>query len=78
MFGFSIGEILLLAVIALIVVGPKQLPDFARQIGRLLNDIKRSTSDFAEEMKNQARIDFDVKEVPKPPKPETEKKDDSV
>ncbi len=78
MFGFSVGEILFLAVIALIVIGPKQLPDFARQIGRLMNDIKRSTSDFAEEMKNQARVDLDLKGVPKPPKADTEKKDDPV
>lgn len=68
MFGFSFGEILLLAVIALVVIGPKQLPEFARQIGRLLNEIKRSTSDFAEEMKSQARIDLDLN-APIKPKP---------
>jgi sec-independent protein translocase protein TatB len=76
MFGFSIGEVLVLAVIALIVIGPKQLPEFARQIGRLLNEIKRSTSDFAEEMKQQTRIDLDLEDKPaKPPEP---KKDETT
>ncbi len=58
MFGFSMGEILLLAAIALIVIGPKQLPEFARQIGKVLNEIKRATGHFAEEIKNQAQADF--------------------
>ena len=76
MFGFSVGEVLLLAVIALVVIGPKQLPEFARQIGRLLNEIKRSTSDFAEEMKQQTRIDLELdKKKPEEPEP---KKDETT
>jgi sec-independent protein translocase protein TatB len=71
MFGLSIGEVLLLAVIALIVIGPKQLPEFARQIGRLINEIKRSTNHFAEEMKQQTKIEFDInrQEIAKPEPP---------
>ena len=74
MFGFSLGEVLLLAVIALVVIGPKQLPEFARQIGRLINEIKRSTANFAEEMKEQSSIDFDSDKKPKE-KSEESKKD---
>lgn len=70
MFGFSVGEIFLLAIIALIVIGPKQLPEFARQMGRLINDLKRSTSGFAEELKQQARVDFnDIGRTPEKDKP---------
>ncbi len=36
---------LLLAAIALIVIGPKQLPEVARSIGRFLNELKRVTGD---------------------------------
>lgn len=50
---------LLLGVIALIVIGPRQLPEFARQVGRILNEIKRAAGDFTHEMKNQVRVDFD-------------------
>ncbi len=36
---------LLLAAIALIVIGPKQLPEVARSLGRFLNELKRVTGD---------------------------------
>lgn len=51
------GEILILGAIALIVIGPEDLPKLARQIGRFVNDIKRSTQTFAEDLKEQAKFD---------------------
>lgn len=57
MFGLSMGEILILGAIALIVIGPEDLPKLARQIGRFVNDIKRSTQTFAEDLKEQAKFD---------------------
>ena len=68
MFGLSMGEILLLAAIGLIVIGPKQLPEFARQIGKMLNEIKRATGQFTEEIKNQAQVDVQKPPLP-PPEP---------
>jgi Sec-independent protein translocase protein TatA len=46
MFGFSMGEMLLIMAIALIAIGPKQLPEVARTIGKLMNELKRATGDF--------------------------------
>lgn len=46
MFGFSMGEVLLISVIALIAIGPRQLPEVARTVGKLLNELKRATNDF--------------------------------
>lgn len=46
MFGFSMGEMLLLMAIALIAIGPKQLPEVARTLGKLINELKRATGDF--------------------------------
>ena len=57
MFGLGMSEIILLAVLALIVIGPKELPDLARTIGRFLNELKRSTSDFTEDLREKARFD---------------------
>ncbi len=68
MFGLSIFEIIFLAGLALIVIGPKELPTVARTLGRFLNDLKRTTSGFTEELKQQARIDrIDLNEAPKTP-----------
>ncbi|MGE0528305.1 MAG: twin-arginine translocase TatA/TatE family subunit [Bdellovibrionales bacterium] len=46
MFNLGFGEIVILGVLALIFIGPKQLPEVARTVGRLLNEWKRATSDF--------------------------------
>lgn len=57
MFGLGMSEIILLAVLALIVIGPKELPELARTIGRFLNELKHSTSSLGDELKQQVRID---------------------
>ena len=41
MFDLSIGKLLVLAVIALVIFGPDQLPKMARQAGRVLRDLRR-------------------------------------
>ena len=46
MFNLGFSELLLLGLIALIFIGPGQLPEVARTIGRLINEWKRATSDF--------------------------------
>lgn len=69
MFGLSLGEVLILGVIALIVIGPKQLPEVARNIGRFLNDLKRATEGFTDDIKQQVKMDFDLKPRLKDPPP---------
>ena len=46
MFNLGFTEMILLAAIALIVIGPRQLPEMARMLGRMINEFKRATSDF--------------------------------
>ena len=58
MFGLGFGEILLLGILALIVIGPKQLPEVARTIGRFINELKRSTDQLKDEFKSQVRVDL--------------------
>ncbi len=51
---------------ALIVIGPKELPVVARTLGRFINELKRSTNTFTEDLKQQARIDrIDLNQAPK-------------
>ena len=47
MFNLGFSELLIVGVIALIFIGPKELPDIARVIGRMLNELKRATGDLS-------------------------------
>jgi sec-independent protein translocase protein TatB len=58
MFGLGFSEILILAAMALILIGPKELPAIATAIGRFLNELKRSSDDFTREIKTQAKVDL--------------------
>lgn len=46
MFNLSFSELLILSVLALIFIGPKQLPELARVLGRLLNELKRASGEL--------------------------------
>jgi len=50
MFGIGMPELLLLLAIALIVVGPKKLPELAKALGRGFAEFKKATSDLKESL----------------------------
>ncbi len=52
MFNIGFTEMLLIGFLALVLIGPKELPELARTIGRLLNDLKRGTEGFKDEFFN--------------------------
>lgn len=54
------GEILVLAVLGLILIGPEQLPELARTLGRFINDLKRTTEGLTDDIKKQAKVDIDL------------------
>lgn len=55
MFGFGFPELLLLFAIALVVIGPKRLPDLARALGRGFNEFKRATDELKTTLTEEAR-----------------------
>jgi sec-independent protein translocase protein TatB len=59
MFGMGMPEILLILAIALVVIGPKKLPDLAKSLGRALGEFRRATDDI----KSSLDADGDLKEV---------------
>ena len=46
MFGLGFGEILIILVLALVLLGPQRLPDVAKQLGKGLRDFKKATDDL--------------------------------
>jgi len=51
-FNLGAGEVLVIMLLALIVLGPQRLPDAARQIGKFTGEIRRLSSGFQQEMKS--------------------------
>ena len=59
MFGLGMPEILLILAIALIVIGPKKLPELAKTLGRAMGEFKRS----AQELKRSIDIESTVTDI---------------
>ncbi|MHB8837071.1 MAG: Sec-independent protein translocase protein TatB [Candidatus Methylomirabilia bacterium] len=70
LFGIGMQEIVLICVIALIVVGPKKMPELARALGKGYGEFRRAF----EEMKRNVETDFQTDEIRRslldlPPRP---------
>ncbi len=62
MIGYmSFGDSIFIFVLALLIFGPKKLPEIARQVGKALNEFKRASNEFKAQI--QSEIDqLEVKE----------------
>ena len=49
MFGIGPEELILVLIVALLVLGPERLPRVARDVGRVVGDLRRTSDEFREE-----------------------------
>lgn len=49
----SFGETVFLFLLALIIFGPKKLPEIARQVGKYLNEFKRASNEFKAQIEQE-------------------------
>ena len=69
MFGIGMPELLLILGVALIVLGPKKLPELARALGKGMAEFRRATDELRDEFR---QLERDVDEPPAtPPAPVT-------
>ena len=61
MFGIGMPEMILILAIALVVIGPKKLPDLAKSLGRAMREFKKATNELKETM----QIDSEMEDVKK-------------
>lgn len=55
MFGIGMPELLLILGLALIVLGPKKLPELAKALGKGLAEFRRATDELKEEFRQMER-----------------------
>jgi len=59
---FSVPDVLVISVLALLLFGPDRLPKVMRQAGRVMRDVQNTSQSFLAEMERAADVDD-------PPKP---------
>ena len=60
MFGIGMPELLVILGLALIILGPKKLPEIARGLGRAMREFRRATNDMKEQFEEETK---ELKEV---------------
>lgn len=57
MFDFGFSELVLIAIVTLVVVGPERLPKVARTAGHLLGRLQRYVSDVKSDIQREMQLD---------------------
>lgn len=62
MFGIGITEIIIILIVALLVVGPKKLPELAKTLGRGMAEFRKTADDFKESIyQDDTNVEADLK-----------------
>ena len=74
MFG-SIGmpELIIILVIALIIFGPRKLPELGKSLGKSINEFKRASADLQNTLEQEIKLEEQQKDrftTPPPPGPQ--------
>lgn len=66
MFSFSMPELIVILVIALVVFGPGKLPEVGKALGKSLEEFKRATTGGDQQSKEVTTVKAEVIEEKKP------------
>ncbi|MCP3062052.1 twin-arginine translocase TatA/TatE family subunit [Myxococcus sp. K38C18041901] len=68
MFNIGAGEMVLIAVAALLILGPQRLPELARAIGKFMREFRRQTDEVRNVVEREFyTMDHDLNREPPPP-----------
>ncbi|MGQ0792669.1 MAG: Sec-independent protein translocase protein TatB [Deltaproteobacteria bacterium] len=57
MFGIGTSELLIIFVIALLILGPKEIPKLARTLGRGMRELQRAKDDLRQTIDTEAEME---------------------
>ena len=70
MMSMSFSETIFLFFLALVIFGPKKLPEIARQVGKYLNEFRRASNEFKAQIEQEiAHLEVENKQTVLPPSP---------
>lgn len=73
MFGIGMPELVVILGVALIVLGPKRLPEVARALGKAMAEFRRATAGISEELTNaRMMLEEETRQVGETPKVKAE------
>ena len=68
MFNVGGGEFILIALVALLVLGPDKLPDFARKSARIVGQLRSMSQGFQDEMRGVMNLDDSTPQTSRGPR----------
>ncbi len=57
MFGLGMQELVIILVIALIIFGPRKLPELGRSLGKSIGEFKRASSELRNTIEDEIRVE---------------------
>ena len=70
MFGIGSGELILLLIVALVVLGPERMPKLARDLGRAVAEFRKTSDELRGEFLNADKyLETPATPVAEPPQP---------
>src|SRR5260370_10434563 len=55
--GIGFGELILIMFVALMVFGPRRLPEIGRMIGKVLGELRKATDELKNTIDREVRVD---------------------
>ncbi len=63
MFGMGMGELIIIAIVALLALGPEKLPEAAKKIGEAIRGLRRQTSELRKTIEDDTQLGDAMREI---------------